>query len=125
MKRLIFFVIVIFCFGSLDAALPPFSESKREIEAILSNSDINQYIPTGDTILQIVKTPPGYLIITNNRIVPVSIRYVARHALGPARFTVWFHKPIETGTNMPGNGESGGDHCDQNFWKNGPETPKQ
>lgn len=80
----------------LSAALPPFSQSKREIEAILSSQEINHYIPSEDVIQQIIKTSPGYLIITNNRIVPVSIRYVPRQQLGPARFSIRFHKPIYT-----------------------------
>ncbi len=105
MKRFVFGLVMCLSLGKLSAALPPFTESKREIEAILSNQEIYHYIPSGDIIQQIVKTPAGYLIITNNRIVPVSIRYVSRRNLGPARFAIRFHKPIETGANQPGASE--------------------
>ena len=128
MKRLIVFILSVTALVGLEAALPPLAQSKREIEAILSSRDLGNFVPNSDVIVQIVKTPSGYLIITNNRIVPVSIRYVGRDSLGPARFTVWFHKPIETGNNKPGDHDgpaSGtGDHCEENFWKGNPQGSK-
>ncbi len=104
-KRLILLAIAMFSLGELSAALPPFAESKREIEAILSSQEINHYLPSSDIIHQIIKTPSGYMIITNNRILPVSIRYMPRQNYGPARFAIRFHKVIETSANKPGEEE--------------------
>lgn len=120
MKRVVLFALLFFSVGELCAALPPFIQSRREIEAILSNQEIYQYIPNSDVIHQIVKTPTGYMIITNNRILPVSIRYVSRKSLGPARFAIRFHKAIETGSNTPGEDESQEDIVSQNDYSEEP-----
>ena len=122
MKYLTVLMLSIFFLGRLESALPPFAESKREIEAILSHQEITQYIPSGDTIIQIVKTSSGYLIITNYRIVPVSIRHVARQNLGPARLTVQFHNSIETGANKP---DEEGDHCGKGYGNKRSKTQSQ
>lgn len=103
MKRLLLALCMVFVVGELSAALPPFAQSKREIEAILTSQELYQYIPSSDVLQQIVKTPTGYLIITTTRIVPVSVRYLSNRNLGPARFSVKFYKPIETGMNQPGS----------------------
>ena len=81
---------------NLVAALPPFVQSKREIETILSNQEIYQYIPNSDVILQIIKTSSGYLIVTNHRILPVTVQYLTNQNMGPARFSIEFQKPIES-----------------------------
>lgn len=85
------------------AALPPFYQSKKEIEAILSSQEIPKYIPSGDLIIQISKTDDGYLIITNHRVVAVSIHYLKEKHLGPGRFHIEFHDPSPLGATSSKN----------------------
>jgi len=78
-----------------NCALPPFFQGKREIESILSNQELYQYIPAGDLIQQITKTPIGYMIITNKRIVAVTVKYASSDHIGPLRFSLEFHTVVE------------------------------
>lgn len=93
MKKWLCSFIVLFV-NYAFAALPPFSESKKEIETILSNPEINYYIPQSDMIMQIVRTTGGYLIITNFRTVLVKVTYLPQNQVGPKQFTIEFQKAI-------------------------------
>lgn len=93
-KKLLF--ICFFCANiHLLGALPPFAQGKKEIEAILNSPEIDQFIPSGDMILEITKTDFGYLIITNNRSVGVIIHYQAPSKPGPVSFTIEFMQPTQ------------------------------
>ena len=88
-----FIIPIIFLIGSIseaNAVLPPFFQGKREIETILSSKELSQYLPSGDLIAQITKTPTGYMIITNKRIVGITVKYSRSDHIGPVRFSLEF-----------------------------------
>lgn len=79
----------------LTAALPPFFSSKREIEAILAAKELNDIVSSDDILQEIRKIPSGYLIITNQKIVPVFVHYMPTHKLGPQKFQLEFQKGVD------------------------------
>ena len=77
------------------AILPPFAQSKKEILSILSSTELAYLIPSGESIEEIRKTPGGYLVITREKIIPITVRYLPAQNIGPARYELIFHEPIE------------------------------
>lgn len=94
MKKLI--AICLVCISAhLSAALPPFAQSVRELDAILNGEEIKNYVPVGDMILQITRTPPGYILITNKRIVLIDVIYCPDSGIGPVKFKLIFKGPCD------------------------------
>jgi hypothetical protein len=95
MRFIIIAVILIGCITEVHGALPPLFQGKREIETILSSKELTQYIPAGDLLEQITKTPTGYMIITNKRVVAIIVNYQPAEQIGPAKFSLQFQTLIE------------------------------
>ena len=77
------------------AALPPFAEDTRTLDAIMHCEEIHQYIPFGDCLQEIAKTEGGYILTTNKRQVLVLIHYLPSNCLGPRDFTLEFISSID------------------------------
>lgn len=74
------------------AALPPYAQSAREIQKILSDSKTHAALGSAEAIQEIRKTDRGYLIITKNYELQVDIRYGGGPKLaGPVHFELEFH----------------------------------
>jgi hypothetical protein len=92
MKKILFAFLVLTT--PLMAVLPPAAQSKKEMETVLSSPELNELVPSGDVIEQLLKVPGGYMLITNKRIIPISVHYKKTKEIGPARFRLEFHNPI-------------------------------
>ncbi len=55
---------------------------------------MNELIPSGDIIQQLLKVTGGYVLITDKRLIPISVHYQKTKEIGPARFRLEFHEPI-------------------------------
>ncbi len=88
MKKLIFLLAA--CFSTTYALLPPLAQSVREIEAILSDPRLYQSLGSGEKIVGIERTDSGYVVMTHNYSLQVTIVYHALPYPGPARFMFEF-----------------------------------
>jgi len=79
-------------YSIIDAALPPFSQSVREIEAILSDPRLYQLLGGAEPIQEIQRGDAGYIVTTKNQTVEVVITYLPLDRPGPAKFTLQFLK---------------------------------
>ncbi|OGN63792.1 MAG: hypothetical protein A3E80_06725 [Chlamydiae bacterium RIFCSPHIGHO2_12_FULL_49_9] len=87
--------IALFCFvAPLCAVLPPFYESVREIQALLSDSRLHERLGSAETIEGIARTEMGYLIETGNYRLEVEMEYLPAGRPGPAKFRFDFHEPV-------------------------------
>jgi len=81
------------------AALPPLHQSVREIEALLSDSHLAQYLGNGERINNIMRTENGFLVATQNYLMDVEVHYNKNnHLVGPAQFELEFKMPIDMRT---------------------------
>ncbi len=80
------------------SALAPLPQSVREIEAILMNPQLAQYLPSCDQIDQITRVVDGYIFITKAHILKVTVIYDTAPRIGPKKFTLQFSeaKPIKS-----------------------------
>ncbi len=76
------------------AALPPFYQSKKEIEAILKSEELSKALDSADLILKIEQNEKGYLITTNKHTLQVDIAPKQNRMPGPMQFTLRFHTAI-------------------------------
>lgn len=77
--------------ATLIAALPPFAQTNKELQAILNSKELYQYVTVNDCFKSIQKTENGYLIITEKERVIITIRYGRSHnIMGPIPFTLEF-----------------------------------
>lgn len=97
MKKIL--AICLICLSThLSAAVPPFAQSVREIDAILHSEEITVLVPPTSSILQITHIPFGYLIITNMEILMVEVVYLPEECVGPRKFKLFFKKPCDLDT---------------------------
>jgi len=91
MKKLIFIFLLIFNI-KIFAVLPPFYQSKEEIEAIISDPRLAEKLDSSELILEIKKIDEGYLITTNKSKLKVEIIYLPQKTFGPSLFELKFHE---------------------------------
>ena len=68
------------------AAMPPFFQSSREINAILANTEVQQKLGTGRNIHSIVHEGNNYSIIARECGLTVTVVYIPTTIPGPAQF---------------------------------------
>ena len=78
----------------LCAVLPPFYESVREIQALVSDSRMHERLGSAETIENIARTETGYFVETRNYRMEVDMEYLPAGRPGPAKFRFDFHEPI-------------------------------
>lgn len=91
MLRIIIFILT--CLP-LNAVLPPLYQDIKEIQAILDKATKDEIFHSGVVIQEITRSPPGYIIITNEFVLPITINYEKPSMPGPASFTVHFGEPL-------------------------------
>ncbi len=84
------FCLALLLSTQLVAALPPFAEAKREIQAILESDKLSEFVPYGDVFEEIVKIDGGYLIVTNKRAVQVIVHFEKNPLIGPPKINLEF-----------------------------------
>jgi hypothetical protein len=92
MKKWLFCAVL--SYGALHAALPPFYQSLREMEAVLTDPRLHELLGSAEMIQQVSKTDEGYLVLTQNYLVRVDLRYLPAKMLGPAHFELEFNNPV-------------------------------
>ncbi|MBN2479970.1 MAG: hypothetical protein JXA94_07060 [Parachlamydiales bacterium] len=91
MKKILVIFLTIFAL-KVSAVLPPFHQSVKEIQQILSDERLKKEIPSGEPILEIIRVENGYLIYTNKYILEVEIEYLPQKMPGPAQFKLHFNE---------------------------------
>ena len=79
------------------AALPPLYQSTREIQALLTDSQLGENLGSGEMIEKIIRIEDGYLVITPKYKMIVNVHYQAnaKNFVGPAKFELEFNTPME------------------------------
>lgn len=102
------FLGFIFC-TNLWAALPPFAQSSREIQAVLADERTFEALGSAETIQQIIRKKGGYLVITQRYMMRVDVEYVPHRAAlaGPVSFELRFYPPVDLIAPTPPSLERG------------------
>ena len=86
---------------TLFSALPPLAQSSKELQALLSDSQLQDNLGSGELIQEIIRTENGYVVMTRNYLMRVDIHYPIQEQrrVGPVSFELHFNPPIslETG----------------------------
>ena len=77
------------------ALLPPAWQDVAELKSILSDTNLKDYLNSGDVILQISKDDHGWLFITNHTKFYAEVVPKALTQPGPERFDIHFKKITE------------------------------
>jgi hypothetical protein len=103
MKKMIFlFLASVSICQTAFAALPPFAQNLREVEAILTNEQLTEQLGYAQPLDEIKKVDGGYVIITSGKELRVDVIYKPQSMPGPAKFDLKFHAatPISAEHNM-------------------------
>ncbi len=93
MKKFLLLALVLS--GSVYAALPPFAQSAREIDAIVTDPDLYELLGSAEMIEQIIKTDGGFAVISTHYYLRVDVEYLPSRLVGPASFQLRFGQPID------------------------------
>jgi hypothetical protein len=88
-------------FLCLVALLPPFAQSQREIEALVSSPQLGERLGSGSRIESIVRTDSGYVVATADLWLRVEVVYRPSKRIGPAEFDLVFQEPIRVKKERP------------------------
>ena len=91
MKKIIFILVFLFAAKAAHCALPPFYQSLKEIDTILSDDRLSKEIGSAEPITNIKKVKTGYIIATVNYQVKVDVNYLPQQRPGPAKFDLKFN----------------------------------
>ena len=96
-----FFFVLVAATGF--SALPPLAQSTREIQALLTDTQFYESLGSSELIKDIIRNDRGYLIITQNYAMQVDVQYGGGEVkmVGPAKFSLEFHQPIDVRTGLP------------------------
>jgi hypothetical protein len=92
-KKIIILIAAIVMSQSAFAALPPFAQSAREIDAILTSEQLGNLLGMAQPIEEIKRTEGGYIVVTTGREIIVEIVYKPAKMPGPVPFELKFHSP--------------------------------
>jgi len=93
MKKL--FLLLVVASTPAFSALAPLYQSMKEIQSILNNPQFTENLPTSAQIKDIKKVTGGYLIVTSSHTMKVDVEYQKQSMVGPAKYKLCFHKPID------------------------------
>lgn len=78
----------------LFSILPPAWQDVAELKAILEDRHIDEYLQSGDVILQIAKSDHGWTIVTNHSKFYADVVPLPQKMIGPEKFEIRFrHSP--------------------------------
>lgn len=72
------------------AVLPPAWQGIKELQTILQDRTLSQYLDSGDYIEGINRTENGWAITTNHGLVEVEVRSLPQDVPGPEKFELKF-----------------------------------
>ena len=97
MKKLFRYILLSCTLLNLDleAALPPFYQSVRELKQIIDSPEVASELGSAEPILDIQRNSAGYLITSLKDSVQVDIVYEAQEMPGPKNFHLIVHEKTE------------------------------
>ena len=84
--------------SSLFAALPPLAQSTREMQALLADSHLQDWLGSAEMLQEIVRADGGFVVVTQNYSMKVDVHYLPAKRIGPAQFQFEFQKPVHLRT---------------------------
>lgn len=93
MKKFLFLALLLS--GSVYAVLPPFAQSLREIDAIVSDPELYRLLGSAEAFQQILKTEGGYAVLTKNYYLRVDVQYLPTQRIGPVSFQLRYSQPVD------------------------------
>ena len=93
MKKMILGLSLIFG-STLCAALPPLAQHSRELQKILSDPILFEYLGSAGQLHSILKTENGYLFMTQDSALRVDVEYLHSGVWGPVPFQLHFFDPL-------------------------------
>lgn len=87
--------LLLLTISSLQAALPPFAQSSKEVKAILADPRLYQTLGGAHVISEIQRVEGGYVVFTAANKVLVKVNYLPSQMPGPARFELEFPAEAE------------------------------
>lgn len=94
MKKIILTLIACAGLQTATAALPPLTQSIREITAILEDKQLAEHLTYSSPVVQIQKTESGYLISTLKAQIHVDVVEKEVQRIGPIEFDLHFNPPM-------------------------------
>ncbi len=98
MKKIAFSLLTaILPFMGAFAALPPLAQSSREIQAMLGDSHMQEYLGSAEMVQNIIRTEGGFAIMTQHYLMRVDVEYKSLGGgfVGPAAFDLHFYPPVD------------------------------
>ncbi len=77
------------------AALPPMAQSAREMQAVLADPKLQEYLGSAEPIQEIKRTEEGYLVLTEHFVMKVDVVYSQAKRPGPVPFELEFQRPVD------------------------------
>lgn len=88
-------LLALLLFGTVYGALPPLAQSAREIEALVSDPELQKRLGSAEAIEEIRRTDEGYAVLTRSRLLLVQVEHLSsRQKIGPVSFQFRFQEPI-------------------------------
>lgn len=84
--------MVFACSKAAFALLPPYFQSVKEIEQILTDERLHDILGSGEPIMEIQKMGNSYLIVTSKQSLRVNVIYQPSERPGPAHFELQFEE---------------------------------
>ena len=72
------------------AALPPAWQGVKELQTILQDRGLSQYLESGDNIEGITRVEKGWIITTNHSVIDVEVKPIPQDVPGPEKFELKF-----------------------------------
>ena len=100
MKKLIIAAFLFLSVQPCYALLSPFNQSIEEIQSILQSTQLQNYFPQSESIVDIRRTEKGYILYSQTVQMLVEIVYTPTQRPGKQQYKVVFHEPkiIESAT---------------------------
>jgi len=73
--------------------LSPLNQSIREMNAVLDSFELRK-LNQSEEIQEIVRSDSGFVVLTNDSVINVSIVYNPSTLIGPRQFSLQFEEPV-------------------------------
>ena len=93
MKKLFLFIAILFT-HSVSGLLPPFYESLKEYQALLSSPTLPEKLTSGEWIVDIKRQDDVFTIETLKNRLQVKVVYEKQQRIGPAAFHLEFGEVV-------------------------------
>lgn len=74
--------------------LSPLNQSIREMNAVLDSFELRK-LNQSEEIQEIIRTDSGFVVLTNDSVINISITYDSKTLIGPRQFNLHFEDPVQ------------------------------